>query len=62
MKVKTSVIIMKNYPSNISREQFERIKSDLENARRQTKPRMYDLYDIFWDMFMKRGCLTRKRC
>ncbi len=38
---------MHNYPSNISREQFEIIREELEQSRRKTKPRKYDLYDIF---------------
>ena len=38
---------MADYPSNISRAQFEIIRSDLENARKTTKPRKVDLYDIF---------------
>ena len=36
---------MHNYPSDITREQFEIIRPDLENAKRKTRPR--DLYDIF---------------
>ena len=38
---------MHNYPSDITREQFEIIRSDLENAKKKTRPRKYDLYDIF---------------
>ena len=38
---------MHDYPSDITREQFEIIREDLENAKRKTKPRKYDLYDIF---------------
>ena len=38
---------MHDYPSDISREQFELIREELENAKRKTKPRKYDLYDIF---------------
>ena len=38
---------MHNYPSDITREQYEIIRKDLENAKRKTKPRKYDLYDIF---------------
>ena len=38
---------MHNYPSDISREQFEIIRPELEGAKRKTKPRKYDLYDIF---------------
>jgi hypothetical protein len=37
----------KTYPSDVSREQFERIRLDLEAARHVTKPRTVDLYDVF---------------
>ena len=36
-----------SYPSDISREQFARILPMLESARRRTKPRTVDLYDVF---------------
>ena len=36
-----------NYPSDITREQFEVIRPLLESARTRTRPRKYDLYDIF---------------
>ena len=35
------------YPSDITREQFKKIRSDLESARKRTSPRRVDLYDIF---------------
>ncbi len=35
------------YPSDISREDFERIRPLLEAARRKTRPRKHDLYDVF---------------
>ena len=38
---------MHDYPSDITREQFEIIREELENAKQRTKPRKYDLYDIF---------------
>ena len=38
---------MHNDPSDISREQFELIREELEQAKRKTRPRKYDLYDIF---------------
>jgi len=38
---------MRNYPSDITREQFELIRKDLESAKKKTKPREVDLYDIF---------------
>ena len=41
------MIIVHDYPSDISREQFELIREELEHAKHKTKPRKYDLYDIF---------------
>lgn len=38
---------MHEYPSDITREQFALIKDDLEQAKRKTRPRKYELYDIF---------------
>ena len=38
---------MHNYPSDVSRGQFELIRAELEQAKHKTKPRKYDLYDIF---------------
>ena len=38
---------MPDYPSNISRAQFALIQPDLENFRKHTRPRRYDLYDGF---------------
>jgi transposase len=35
------------YPSDITRDEFEIVRSDLEGARKATKPREIDLYDIF---------------
>ena len=51
----------KSYPSDISREQFEIIRPILESARKKTKPRRLDLYDIFCAMLyvMKSGCQWR---
>jgi transposase len=37
----------KHYPSDISREQFDRIRAFLESARHKTRPRRVDLYDVF---------------
>lgn len=46
------------YPSDITREQFEIIRTDLEGAKRKTKPRKIDLYDIFCAILylIKSGC------
>ncbi|MCX4269168.1 MAG: IS5/IS1182 family transposase, partial [Lachnospiraceae bacterium] len=38
---------MHHYPSDISREQFELVREDLEHAKKKTRPRKTDLYDIF---------------
>lgn len=35
------------YPSDITRKQFEAIRSLLESARKKTKPRTLDLYEVF---------------
>lgn len=37
----------RQYPSDISREQFEKIRPILEPVRKRTKPRTVDLYDVF---------------
>ena len=37
----------RTYPSDVSREQFEQIRPLLESARRRTKPRQLDLYELF---------------
>jgi transposase len=37
----------KIYPSDISREEFEKIRPQLESFRKRTKPRTVDLYDVF---------------
>lgn len=52
---------MPKYPSDISREQFEIIRKDLENARKQTRPRKVDLYDVFCAILyvLKSGCQWR---
>ena len=34
------------YPSDIDREQFNKIKPLLESARKKTRPRAVDLYDV----------------
>ncbi len=36
-----------HYDSDISREEFELIRQDLENTKKHTKPLSYDTYDIF---------------
>ena len=39
--------VRKGYLSDITRETFERIKPILEAARKRTRPRPYDLYDVW---------------
>jgi transposase len=52
---------MHNYPSDITREEFELIRKELEAARKETKPRKTDLYDIFCAVLyvVKSGCQWR---
>ena len=47
-----------SYPSDISREQFAKIEPILEKARKKTKPRELDLYDLFCGILyvLKSGC------
>ena len=49
------------YPSDITREQFAVIEPELAEARKQTRPRIYDLYDIFCAVLyiIKEGCTWR---
>jgi len=51
----------KAYPSDISRAQYELIKEDLESCRKSTRPRKYDLYEIFCAVLyiVKEGCTWR---
>jgi hypothetical protein len=51
----------KSYPSDISREQFEKIEPLLISARKITAPRKLDLYDVFCAVLylLKTGCQWR---
>jgi transposase len=51
----------KEYPSDITRDEFELIKADLSAATKVTRPRKYDLYDIFCAVLylIKEGCTWR---
>ena len=51
----------KRYDSDITREQFETIRQDLEGARKRTRPREVDLYDVFCGVLyiLKSGCQWR---
>lgn len=52
----------KVYPSDITREQFEHIRPLLESARKKTKPRTIDLYEVFCGLLylLKTGCQWRQ--
>jgi len=49
------------YPSDISREQFELIRYTLESAKKSTRPRKIDIYDIFCGILyrLREGCRWR---
>ena len=49
------------YPSDITREQFETIRPELENFKKSTKPRDVDLYDVFCAILylLKSSCQWR---
>jgi transposase len=49
------------YPSDITREQFELIRSELEGARKSTHPRTVDSYDVFCGVLyrLREGCRWR---
>ncbi|WP_425382380.1 IS5 family transposase [Spiroplasma endosymbiont of Melieria omissa] len=51
----------KNYPSHVTKEQFENIKSILKNSKKKTKPRSLDLYEVFCAILyvLKSGCQWR---
>jgi transposase len=52
---------MHNYSSDVTREEFEIVRADLEAAKKITKPRKLDLYDIFCAVLyvVKSGCQWR---
>ena len=49
------------YPSDITREQFNKIAPMLEGARKTTRPRTLDLYDVFNGLLyvVNTGCQWR---
>jgi len=51
----------KAYPSDISRDQYEMIKEELESCKKKTKPREVDLYEILCGVLyiVKEGCTWR---
>ncbi|MCU4353006.1 transposase, partial [Acinetobacter ursingii] len=48
----------KPYPSDISREAFKEIKPLLLSGRKQTRPRVVDVYEVFCALLyiLKSGC------
>ena len=55
------ITLTHSYPSDINREQFDKIKPILESARKKTRPRSIDLYDVFCGVLyvLKSGCQWR---
>ena len=55
------VIMNHSYSSDISREQFNKIKALLESVRKKTRPRTVNLFDIFCGILyvLKSGCQWR---
>ena len=53
--------MVEKYGSDVSREQFEIFREDLEKAKKATRPRKVDLYDIFCAVLyiLKTGCQWR---
>jgi transposase len=51
----------KPYPSDITCEQFEQIRYHLETAKKTTRPRTYDIYDVFCAVLyvLREGCRWR---
>nr|OAI74254.1 transposase [Ralstonia solanacearum] len=51
----------KTYPSDMSRERFEQIRPLLEQARKKTKPRSVDLYEVWCAVLylLRTGCQWR---
>jgi transposase len=56
--MKSKATARRRYPSDISREQFESIREDLEGHKKRTKPREHDLYEVFCGLLylLKSGC------
>ncbi len=51
----------KQYPSDITKEQFEQTRPLLESGRKKTAPRKVDLYEVFCAILylLKSGCQWR---
>ena len=54
-------MIKKLYPSDITREQFDKVLPMLESVRKKTKPKTLDLYLVFNAVLylLKTGCQWR---
>ena len=52
----------KSYPSDISQEQFKVIAPILESAKKKTKPRKLELYDVYCGLIyvLTTGCQWRE--
>ena len=55
------VLSKRHKQRTISKEQFEKIREDLESIQKKTHARKYDLYDIFCAVLylLKEGCTWR---
>ena len=51
----------KSYPSDMSRERFDPVRALLEQARKRTKPRTVDLYEVWCAVLyvLRTGCQWR---
>jgi transposase len=60
-KTNGEIMMRTPYPSDITREQFEMIREDLENINKETRPRKIDLYEVFCAILylLKTGCQWR---
>ncbi len=58
MAIPTKLLSRTRNPSDISRDQFKPIAPLLESARKRTKPRQVDLYEVFCGVLyvLKSGC------
>jgi transposase len=54
-------VMRQAYDSDVSREQFNSISRDLEFAKKKTRPRIADLYDVFCAILylLKNACTWR---
>lgn len=50
-----------HYPSDISPDEFDKVRPMLEGARKRTRPRKHDLYDVFCAVlyFLEQGVAWR---